>query len=291
MNLRDQYIELLIKSLNNETYVELEATIAHLCSRVLNNLPISLEDLYGSRYRNPSAFDVVASAKEIGDTVMFDGTEIRLSGKGGRSQRAVCDVSHTMIGRKRLDNLRACCAEVVTKGIPGDFIETGVWRGGATILMRGILHAYDIRDRVVWVADSFDGLPEPSLAEDQGYDLSKKKRPSLAVSIDDVRDLFSRYDLLDKQVCFLKGWFKDTLHTDKISKIAVLRLDGDLYESTMDALTALYEKVSKNGFVIVDDYRALPPCERAITDFRRDKKINDPIMEIDGTAIYWKKSI
>ena len=77
--------------------------------------------------------------------------------------------------------------------------------------MRAILKAHDVRDRSVWLADSFEGLPAPSLDADTGYDLSDDSY--LAVSVDEVKANFERFGLLDHQVKFLKGWFKDTLPT------------------------------------------------------------------------------
>src|SRR4051794_31147520 len=63
--------------------------------------------------------------------------------------------AHTMIGMAGLDNLRSCVEDVIARGVPGDLVETGVWRGGASIFMRGILAAHGVTDRTVWVADSF----------------------------------------------------------------------------------------------------------------------------------------
>ena len=196
-----------------------------------------------------------------------------------------------MVGLRRLENVQRCMLEVLRTGVPGDFIETGVWRGGTTIFMRGILKAYGVTDRVVWVADSFEGLPPP--------DGSKYPADSgdvhwtfeeLAISIDDVKRNFEKYGLLDDQVRFVKGWFRDTLHVAPISRLAILRLDGDMYESTMDALTALYDNVSSGGFVIVDDYGCVPGCRAAVEDFRKARSITDPISEIDWTGVYWKKA-
>ena len=101
---------------------------------------------------------------------------------------------------------------------------------------------------------------------------------------------YRRYGLLDEQVVFLKGWFKDTLAKAPIERLAVLRLDGDLYESTMDALNPLYAKVASGGFIIVDDYFALTQCERAISEFRATHGISDPIHKIDDAGVYWRKS-
>ena len=169
----------------------------------------------------------------------------------------------TMIGMKRLDNLQSCVETVLADKVEGDLIETGVWRGGATILMKACLHARGDTRRRVFVADSFQGLPPPDLEkypEDAGDRHFKLEH--LAVSEEQVRANFERYGLLDERVVFLKGWFKDTLASAPIDKLAVMRLDGDMYESTMDALGPLYPKLSEGGFCIIDDY-ALPGCRKA----------------------------
>jgi O-methyltransferase len=200
-------------------------------------------------------------------------------------------VAHTMIGQLRLRNLRDLSEAVIQQGIPGDFIETGVWRGGACIMFRAILKAYGDTTRRVFVADSFEGLPKPN-AQDYPADAGDAHHQfkELAVSIEAVKANFEKYGLLDEQVVFLKGWFKDTLPVAPIDKIAVLRLDGDMYESTMDALRNLYDKVVTNGYIIVDDYGAVAACAKAISDFRAERGIFDPIINIDGLGVYWRKS-
>ncbi|MEO8529633.1 MAG: TylF/MycF/NovP-related O-methyltransferase [Deltaproteobacteria bacterium] len=191
----------------------------------------------------------------------------------------------TMIGHKRLDNVQWCIEQVLSQNIPGDLVETGVWKGGCVIFMRAVLKAHGIADRQVWAADSFEGLPVPVDAED-GTDLSKVEE--LKVSLEQVQDHFRRFDLLDDQVRFLKGWFADTLPTAPIEKIAVLRLDGDLYSSTMDALRSLYHKVSRGGFVIVDDYYSWESCRRAVHDFAKSKGFTPDIKPVDWTGAYWQ---
>jgi O-methyltransferase len=198
--------------------------------------------------------------------------------------------AHTMIGLKRLDNLQHCIEQVITDKVPGDFIETGVWRGGSTIFMRGALEVYGERDRTVWVADSFEGLPPPNPSmypADEG-DLHHTLG-FLQVSMEQVKQNFDAYGLLDEQVRFLKGWFRDTLPTAPIERLAILRLDGDMYESTMDALTSLYPKLSPGGFIIVDDY-VITSCAAAIADYRTEHGIEEPILPIDGTGVYWRKA-
>ncbi len=198
--------------------------------------------------------------------------------------------AETMIGTARLNNVLACCVAAVNEGIPGDFIETGVWRGGATILMRGVLEAMGDAQRWVWVADSFEGLPVPDSERypaDEGLDWSGVG--VLKVDADAVRANFERYGLLDDRVRFLEGWFADTLPTAPVEQLAVLRLDGDLYESTMDALVHLEPKVSPGGFVIIDDHGGWEPCAQAVSDYRNRQGINSQIHEVDWTGVWWRK--
>jgi hypothetical protein len=198
---------------------------------------------------------------------------------------------HTMAGFKRLDNVQLCVENALADGVPGDLIETGVWRGGVAILMRAILAVHGVTDRTVWVADSFEGLPPPNpeqYPEDKGDTLYTLD--DLRVSLDHVRANFERYGLLDDRVRFLKGWFRDTLPGAPIDALAVLRLDGDMYESTMDALTSLYPKLSPGGYIIVDDYGAIPACRRAVHDYRDAHGITERILPIDWTGVYWRRA-
>jgi O-methyltransferase len=133
-------------------------------------------------------------------------------------------------------------------------------------------------------------MPVPSRPEDEGWDFSVAKAPILAVSLEEVQENFRRYNLLDDNVKFLKGWFRDTLHIAPIRELALLRLDGDLYESTMDALNALYNKVSPGGYIIIDDFYDFEPCRRAVLEFREQHGIREPIEGVDWSGAFWRKS-
>lgn len=199
--------------------------------------------------------------------------------------------AHTMIGTRRLDNVRECVESVLADGIPGDLVETGVWRGGTCIFMRGILKAHGVTDRTVWVADSFQGLPPADVEAypaDAGIPFDAMT-DVLGVSADQVRENFRRYDLLDDQVRFVEGFFRDTLPTAPIERLAVLRLDGDMYESTANALDNLYPKLSQGGYLIIDDYRLVPACRQAVTDYRNRHGIETPIRAIDACGSFWRK--
>jgi len=198
--------------------------------------------------------------------------------------------AHTMIGMRRLDNLQHCIDSVLQDKVPGDLIEAGVWRGGASIFMRAVLKARGSEDRDVWLADSFQGLPPPN-ADRYPADAGDLHHavPELAVTLEEVKANFARYDLLDERVRFLPGWFRDTLPQAQIERLALIRLDGDMYESTINALEALYPKLSPAGFLIVDDYGGVPGCRQAVDDFRSANGIVEELRSIDWTGVYWRR--
>lgn len=285
-----QYLDLLMKSLLNELYVENEARLIHTFSSMLNNKALEYSHYFNITRDQPLLISALRDYKLNGITTVLRHTAADGTVREAHELRNFTELSHTMIGRKRLENIQVCVETVLADNIKGDFIETGIWRGGACIFMRGILMAYGVTDRTVWAADSFEGVPPPTWPEDKGFDISSRVLPVLVVSLDEVRELFFRYGLLDENVKFLKGWFKDTLPTAPIERLAILRLDGDLYESTMDALVPLYDKVERGGFIIVDDYGSCPPCKRAINDFRAQHGIVDALQTVDAQCVYWRKS-
>ncbi|MCU1354186.1 MAG: macrocin-O-methyltransferase [Acidimicrobiales bacterium] len=200
---------------------------------------------------------------------------------------------YTMLGAKKTDHLHTCVEAILAEGVPGDFVETGVWRGGACILMRGILKAHGDDARTVWVADSFAGLPPPDAERFPADSLSPLHTyDQLAVSLAEVQENFRRFGLLDQQVRFLPGWFSETLPDAPIGRLALMRLDGDMYESTWDAIVNLYPRLSTGGFVIVDDYGTVPGCREAILDYRSQHDITDPIQFVVGLpqCVYWRRS-
>jgi hypothetical protein len=199
--------------------------------------------------------------------------------------------AHTMVGLARLRNLRELVQRTIDENIHGDYIETGVWRGGCCILMRGVLAANGVANRKVYVADSFSGLPPPNPdrypadAGDTHYTFRQ-----LAVPLDEVRANFATYGLLDSNVVFVPGLFQDTLPNINATPFALIRLDGDMYESTIVTLTNLYPRLSQRGFVIIDDYGAIEACRKAVTDYRHDNGISAEIHVVDWTGAWWQKS-
>jgi O-methyltransferase len=204
--------------------------------------------------------------------------------------RDVPVLAETGIGLKRLANVRECIETVLEEEIPGDLLEAGVWRGGAVVFMCGVLAAHG-SDRVVWAADSFEGMPVPDVEKyPQDEAMRMHELDSMAVSQSTVRAALERYGLLSDNVRFLEGWFKDTLPAAPIDRLAVLRIDADMYGSTSEALHELYDKVSPGGFVIIDDYGCFEECRRAVDEFRNEIGVTEPVTTIDWTGVFWRKA-
>jgi hypothetical protein len=271
--MRDRYLRLLKRALANTLYPELEMQI-----RVLRKRQVDLSGIELERYlrdieeRRPEDYSKLMAAKQ----------------EGGAPWR----FPHSMIGLFRLDNIERCAETVFAEGVAGDFLEAGVCRGGATIFMRALQLAHGEAERRTWVVDSFQGVP-PSVKEaDRRYDvhLEEAQAPWLACSEAKVRELFSRYDMLDPNVKFVSGWVAESLPAAPIGPLAILRIDVDIYSSTYECLDLLYDKLSPGGFVIVDDYGYFEPCRDAVDDFRARRGIAEPIEWIDRCAIYWRKA-
>lgn len=195
----------------------------------------------------------------------------------------------SMIGAKRMGNLRRECERVLKEGVAGDFMETGVWRGGACMMMRAVLKAYGVTDRRVIAADTFAGLPPPTAGVEADQNSYLHSVPDFSVPLAEVRAAFERYQLLDQQVVFLEGLFRDTLPHAPVERLAVLRLDADMYESTMDGFEHLYGKLSSGGSLIVDDYFLFEAHRKAVDEYRAAHAIAEPIERIDDFGGFWVK--
>lgn len=195
----------------------------------------------------------------------------------------------TMIGIFRMINIYYLLNEVIIRNIPGDFVETGVWKGGACVLANAVLRERGQLHRRVHAFDSFEGLPVPYAEFDVRINDTHHTHDELAVSLEEVYEVFLRYNLLTDNVVFRKGWFSDTMQNiDDIESVSILRLDGDMYSSTMEVLDAMYDKVSKGGFIIVDDWM-LPGCRQACQDFFNKRDLKVQLIKIDKNSVFWEK--
>jgi Macrocin-O-methyltransferase (TylF) len=245
----------------------------------LDLLKICLTDLAGAR-----TLSVARTTQGHVMSRQLEGEEARLRAVGMDWPLS----GLTMVGLNRLDDLQRCVETIVADGVPGDLIEAGAWRGGASILMRATLDSLGADDRTLWVADSFQGFPQAEEVDryDLGADLATVD--FLAIPEEEVRANFARFGL-EHGVTFVPGFFQDTLPTLGDGSWALVRLDGDSYDATWAGLESLYPGLAVGGYLVVDDYQPLDECRKAVDDFRARHGIDEPIEQVDWSAVRWRR--
>lgn len=213
--------------------------------------------------------------------------------------------SFSMLGRRRLDNFQQVILRVHEDGVDGDIMETGVWKGGASLFAAGVLFTLqEPRMRNVYMCDTFSGIPKPPV--NYGKVLSQQdqtafnKELGFENSPEEVLDRAKRLMLPTSNLHLVQGKFAESLpkllEQNPGIKLSVLRLDGDTYFSTMDVLNNMYASVVDGGFIIVDDFPSWKGCVDAILDYRRQHNITDPIVTVHHApmvelwhGVYWRK--
>lgn len=190
----------------------------------------------------------------------------------------------TLLTKGQLDLIETSILAVEERGVPGDFIEAGVWRGGVIILMRALMNAYGVAGRQVIAADSFAGIPKNVRARNDPVDLWDDR---WIASLDDVRKNIERFGLLDDRIEFVVGFFSETLKNFGNRKFALIRLDSDSYDSVEESLAYLYPLLSPGGVIIIDDWH-LVGCKTAVLNYRKQHRITEELKTHDGNA-YWVK--
>lgn len=194
----------------------------------------------------------------------------------------------TMVGLVRLSNVAELIHQVIEDDVPGAFVELGVWRGGTCIFAS---HAFSHdrkkgpNDRSIHVFDAFDKLP--GYGGDSDY---------LANSEASVRTTFEQFQAMGPSVHFHVGLFKDTTPTFRAAnrledkRIAILRVDGNFYDSYSDAMYDMYEYVPVGGFVIFDDVVSHLAVLRFWNDFKADQHISEELVRIDDGSAFFRKA-
>lgn len=194
----------------------------------------------------------------------------------------------TMVSLERFKNISTIIETVIKEKINGDLVECGTWKGGTLAFMMKILDEHKIYDKKVYGFDSFEGLPKPNLELDGSH--SHGWEGALKASIEDCLRAIEKVNVSENiRYEFIKGFFKDTLPKNNLNVISVLRLDGDWYDSTMDCLNHLYDKVENGGFIIIDDYGHWEGCKKAVDEFRIRRNITSELIQTDYTEFWWRK--
>lgn len=207
---------------------------------------------------------------------------------------------HTLVGVDRLDNAYRLTLDIERRGLAGAVVECGVWRGGCAAVMAQAVKEHGYR-RHVHLLDSFEGLPEPTaddgaLAASAAAGRVEGKLAAIGRCVGtraDVEDLFfGRLGIDRSRVSFHVGWFQDTLPKARreIGPIALLRLDGDWYESTRVCLEQLYPQIVPGGYLILDDYGKWEGCRKAFHEYAEKNGFAEARLEpIDGVGVFLAK--
>ena len=188
-----------------------------------------------------------------------------------------------MAGTPKADHFVALAAKAVHDDVKGAIIECGVWRGGLSFIVAKALELQGAEDRKVFLADSFAGIPQPPKtgrfnSQDRGANGITLLHDNSATAVEDDA---ARFHLDQNRLRFVVGYFNESLPelvaAQPSLRFAVVRLDGDTYFSTMDAITVLYPRLSPGGYLIIDDFVDWAGCRHAVYDYRRRHRIAAPI--------------
>lgn len=203
---------------------------------------------------------------------------VEISNSDRKVFRYVRDNNLSTSSNERLFATIMACRHVAERGIQGDFVECGVWRGGNSIIAADIFKSL-ASNRKVWLFDTFAGMTEPTAADvnSRGESADKKYAHSVRgdhnewcyASLEEVQGNFSDAGLLSEHVKFVKGDVAKTLsqNAEMPAVIAVLRLDTDWYESTKEELEVLYPKLAIGGVLIIDDYGHWGGARKAVDEY------------------------
>jgi len=188
---------------------------------------------------------------------------------------------YSMSGNARLRGLYWAIQHVVSHDVPGDIVECGTARGGSAALMGLTLKELRAR-RLLWVFDTFEGLPAPS-KRDPDLDVANLYTGSCVGTFDEVQELFEKLGIL-RDTHLIKGLFQTTVPKSEVGPIAVLHLDGDWYDSVRVCLDHLYDRVSSGGVIQIDDYGHWEGARAAVDDFMNKRAIHARLRRLDYTG-------
>lgn len=196
-------------------------------------------------------------------------------------------VPYSMCSYPRLRGIYEAVNRAVRQGIPGEIVECGCARGGSAALAGLTLLARRDEARRLWLFDTFEGLPPPTL-EDPEFAEAIGLVGQCRGDLEEVQDLFEELSLLDRTT-FVKGLFEKTVHTARTGPIAFLHLDGDWFSSVKVCLEAFYDRIAPGGTIQIDDYGHWKGARKAVDEFLTMRNLRPKLRYLDYTGRQWTK--
>jgi O-methyltransferase len=201
----------------------------------------------------------------------------------------------TMTSIERMHALYEAIGHIQRRGIEGDVVECGVWRGGSSMLSALALLQSGGSERTLWLYDTFEGMSEPTehdvaasgerVSENWDYYREAREHPVLAYAgLADVQANMASTGYPPERVRFVQGKVEDTIPATAPEQIALLRLDTDWYESTRHELEHLYPRLVPGGVLIIDDYGAWQGARRAVDEWHRSLPVAPLLLRVDSTG-------
>lgn len=246
---------------------------------------------------------------------LLPGLPLRDAHDMGRARDIFRVLPNTMLSLPALVNVHECARTVERDGIEGSVAECGVWAGGAVGLMALVNQRYGVRPRTYHLFDSFEGLPQPAEEDTDVIDSFRDEHPELATDdglhpdelvaigacavpaygpgpLDDVNDLFGHVlKIPPSSYVIHQGWFQETIPQvrDELGPLAILRLDGDWYESTRTCLEGLYDLITPGGFLILDDYGFFAGCTQAVDEFLPTRGVSPSTLQVEPWGAFLRR--
>jgi hypothetical protein len=189
------------------------------------------------------------------------------------------------VGPERIHSLYNLARRIEDEHVPGDVVECGVCNGGTAAVL-GHFATRSKRDRILWLLDSFEGMPETTPEDGEAAPAHIGKEVG---DLTRVEEVLNRVDVEMQRVRIIKGWFQEIFPSLSISQVALLNIDADWYKSVRLCLDTFYDLVPQGGFISIDDYGHWPGCRQAVDEFFLDRRINYKLHEVDYTARWFQK--
>jgi hypothetical protein len=203
----------------------------------------------------------------------------------------------TMSSPERINALCEAVKYIALHQIPGDIVECGVWKGGSVMAAAAVLLRFNDINRNLYLFDTFEGMPDPTekditnegvsaetlMQKSRKYDSSANSVWCYA-SLHEVRQAVNSTGYEPKKVHYVKGKVEETIPLHAPSKIALLRIDTDWYESTRHELIHLFPRITHGGVIIIDDYGHWRGARQAVDDFLREHEVQLLLNRIDYTG-------
>lgn len=238
---------------------------------------------------NNNHYSILVCNKNIMKELKY--LEFSIIGKNSPFNNYLQSSELTLLSYQRFKNIRFIIEQIIHNNVEGDILEAGNWRGGSMLYAKGILEAYGIENKEIWMFDTFSGFPKNYTISDNIEKeelITGKAADRLRLnSVKKVSALFEIYNL-SKGINIVQGLFQDTIPKTIVPKLSYLRLDADSYINTKYLLSYLYDKVIINGYVELDDYGSFPGCKKAVNEFRLKRNIQEKINYVNN-AVFWIK--